>query len=71
MQTSIALPNQSIVLLLIHSFTMAPVATEKLSDQTSFNGSAKIYNPFYSPAAGDEGDDDGYEHANYKVCIST
>lgn len=47
---------------------MAPVATEKLSDTNAFNGPAKVYNPFYSPP-GDDLNDDGYEYAQYKVCL--
>ncbi|CCM01507.1 uncharacterized protein FIBRA_03563 [Fibroporia radiculosa] len=48
---------------------MAPVAT---ADNASSNGSAlkglaaaKVFNPFYSPSAGDENDKD-YKYANYK-----
>lgn len=53
---------------------MAPVATnDTLQDQVSTgpikNGAAavKLFNPFYSPTNGAEGDDGDYKYAKYKV----
>ena len=61
---------------------MAPVATETQTDQQGANGTAKaavkpangtskvatqLFNPFYSPTNGTEGDDGDYKYAKYKV----
>ena len=61
---------------------MAPVATEIQTDQQGANGTAKaavkpangsskiatqLFNPFYSPTNGTEGDDSDYKYAKYKV----
>ncbi|KAI0707254.1 TauD-domain-containing protein [Earliella scabrosa] len=60
---------------------MAPVATEIQTDQQGANGTAKaavkpangtskiatqLFNPFYSPTNGTEGDDSDYKYAKYK-----
>lgn len=52
---------------------MAPVAdtTKTHSDgiQRLKANSEKVFNPFYSPSIGDDGDD-GYEYSRYKVSVS-
>jgi len=55
---------------------MAPVATNERTQATETNNgpvkpavaavAEKVFNPFYSPPAGDE-DDAGYKYADYKV----
>ena len=52
---------------------MAPVATnDTVQDQVSTgpvkNGTAvKVFNPFYSPTNGSDGNDGDYQYAKYKV----
>lgn len=47
---------------------MAPVAVSETPTpaQANLKDDAKVFNPFYSPSIGDDGDDT-YEHAQYKV----
>lgn len=52
---------------------MAPVATtdnvtSNGTDIASLKEAAKVFNPFYSPSAGDD-NDGNYEFAKYKVCV--
>jgi sulfonate dioxygenase len=58
---------------------MAPVATHDQVDAKaptteerieSLKKDAQVFNPFYSPSIGDDGDDT-YEFAQYKVCFRT
>jgi len=50
---------------------MAPVATktefEQISAVQALKDEAKVFNPFYSPSIGDDGDAN-YEYAEFKVC---
>lgn len=49
--------------------TMAPVATNENKSATA-NLKKEVFNPFYSPSIGDDGDD-SYQYARYKVNRST
>ena len=52
---------------------MAPVATnDTVQDQVATGpvkngGAPKLFNPFYSPTNGSDGNDGDYKYANYKV----
>jgi sulfonate dioxygenase len=46
---------------------MAPVATsEQQAPSRPVKVAEKVFNPFYSPPSGDDGDD-SYKYAHYKV----
>ena len=46
--------------------TMAPVATKENPTSENLKKDSGVFNPFYSPSTGDDGDET-YQYARYKV----